>query len=112
MLSPEIDDHCWEGIDDFWPGGSPTTRTGVNRGDFQAQAREVFNAIKAFVEAGGGTLDNTVKIDTYGHLYLLPGRETSDRRRVLRPEGSSIDDGGGALAHPDYLIEVEAIAVI
>src|SRR5437879_13823277 len=36
-----------------------------HRGDFQAQARAVFAAIRALVEAGGGTLDSVVKITTY-----------------------------------------------
>ena len=35
------------------------------RGDFKGQAREAFKAIKALVEAQGGTLDNIVKINTY-----------------------------------------------
>jgi 2-iminobutanoate/2-iminopropanoate deaminase len=39
---------------------------GVNhRGDFTAQARQVFGAVKSLVEAGGGTLANVVKITTY-----------------------------------------------
>ena len=37
----------------------------AHRGDFKAQARAVFQAIKAQVEAGGGTMDNIVKINTY-----------------------------------------------
>src|SRR5438132_3609306 len=36
-----------------------------HRGDFKAQARAVFAAIQALVEAGGGTLDHVVKITTY-----------------------------------------------
>jgi enamine deaminase RidA (YjgF/YER057c/UK114 family) len=36
-----------------------------HRGDFTAQAREVFRAIKSLVEAGGGSLSNVVKINTY-----------------------------------------------
>src|SRR5206468_10991806 len=36
-----------------------------HRGDFKAQAGAVFAAIRALVEAGGGTLDSVVKITTY-----------------------------------------------
>src|SRR5262245_13918167 len=36
-----------------------------HRGDFKAQARAVFGAVKALVEAGGGTLANVVKITTF-----------------------------------------------
>src|SRR5258705_13641640 len=37
----------------------------AHRGDFKAQARAVFQAIKAQVEAGGGTTGNIVKINTH-----------------------------------------------
>src|SRR5688572_20544625 len=40
--------------------GSP-----AHGGDFVTQARSVFRALKAQVEAGGGTLDNIVKLNTY-----------------------------------------------
>src|SRR5919109_2090514 len=36
-----------------------------HRGDFKAQARAVFGAVKALIEAGGGTLESVVKITTY-----------------------------------------------
>lgn len=84
-----------------------------HRGDFTAQAREVFGAIQKLVEAGGGTLDNVVKITTF----------VTDVRH--RPEFRTVrDEFFGAkgpastmievskLAHPDYMVEIEAIAVI
>src|SRR5262245_468800 len=37
----------------------------LHRGDFKAQARECFRALKAHVEAAGGELDNIVKLTTY-----------------------------------------------
>src|SRR5256885_11917379 len=37
----------------------------AHRGDFKGQARAVFQAIKAQVEAGGGTMGNIVQINTY-----------------------------------------------
>jgi enamine deaminase RidA (YjgF/YER057c/UK114 family) len=85
----------------------------AHRGDFTAQARAVFQAIKAQVEAGGGTLANVVKLNTY----------LTDMRR--RPEFGPVREeffgkkapastlvAVAALAHPDWLIEVEAIAVV
>ena len=39
--------------------------TAKHRGDFTAQARNVLSCVKALVEAGGGTLDNVVKITTF-----------------------------------------------
>ena len=37
----------------------------AHRGDFKAQARAVLRALKAQVEAGGGTMANIVKVNTY-----------------------------------------------
>jgi enamine deaminase RidA (YjgF/YER057c/UK114 family) len=84
-----------------------------HRGDFTAQAREVFRAIKSLVEAGGGSLSNVVKINT----YVVDARYRPEYRTVREeffgakgPASTMIEVS--ALAHPDYLIEVEAIAVI
>jgi 2-iminobutanoate/2-iminopropanoate deaminase len=92
----------------YTPDGRP-----AHRGDFAAQARQVFGAVKALVEAGGGTLANVVKITT----YLTDARHRPEFR-VVRDEffGSrgpaSTMIEVGKLAEPDYLIEVEAIAVV
>jgi 2-iminobutanoate/2-iminopropanoate deaminase len=90
------------------PKGQP-----AHRGDFAAQAREVFRAIKAQVEAGGGTLANVVKLNTYltdirHRADLIPVREEFFGKKM--PASTLV--GVAALAHPDWLIEVEAIAVI
>ena len=82
-------------------------------GDFKAQARAVFGSLKALVEAGGGTLANVVKITT----YVTDVKHRPDFR-VIRDEffgqrgPASTMIQVAALAHPDYLIEVEAVAVI
>ena len=90
------------------------TNGGVaHRGDFKGQARAVFSAIKALVEAAGGTLTNVVKINTY-----VTDVRNRPEFRVVRDEffgakgPASTMVEVSALAHPDYLIEVEAIAVI
>jgi len=51
----------------FTAGQVPYDATGgvKHRGDFMAQARAVFGAVKALVEAGGGTLQSVVKNTTY-----------------------------------------------
>src|SRR5947209_17595299 len=53
-----------------------------HRGDLKAQARDVFAAVKALVEAGVGTLDDVVKMKTYvtGVRY----------RPVLRAAGEGV----------------------
>lgn len=85
----------------------------ANRGDFKGQARECFRAIKAHVEAAGGKLESIVKINTYVvdiryRADLVPVRE-----EVFGKKGpASTLVQVSALAHPDWLIEVEAIAVM
>ncbi len=85
----------------------------AHRGDFPAQARAVFQAVKAQVEAGGGTMQSIVKINT----YLTDIRHRADlipvREEFLGKKGpASTLVAVAALAHPDWLIEVEAIAVV
>jgi len=88
--------------------GSP-----AHRGDFKAQAREAFRAIKALVEAQGGTLDNVVKINTYVtdiryRVDLVPVREEFFGKKG--PASTLI--AVPALAHPDWMIEIEAVAIV
>ena len=82
-------------------------------GDFKGQAREVFRAVKALVEAGGGTLDNIVKINTYVTDVRYRPEFRAIREEFFGAKGpASTMVEVSALAHPDYLIEVEAIAIV
>jgi enamine deaminase RidA (YjgF/YER057c/UK114 family) len=83
------------------------------RGDFKGQARGAYEAIKALVESQGGTMANIVKITTYltdmrYRVDLAPIREEFFGRRG--PASTMVEIP--ALAHPDWMIEIEAIAVI
>ena len=83
------------------------------RGDFRSQARECFKALKALVEAQGGTLQNIVKINTYVtdiryRADLIPVREEFFGKKGPASTLVAVP----ALAHPDYLIEIEAIAAV
>jgi len=82
-------------------------------GDFKAQARAVFSAVKAQVEAAGGTLANVVKITSYlTDVSQRPAfREIRDEFLGKKGPASTMI-GVAALAHPDYMIEIEAIAII
>ena len=44
----------------YGPEGAP-----MHAGDFKAQARAALQCLKAQVEAGGGTMANIVKVNTY-----------------------------------------------
>jgi 2-iminobutanoate/2-iminopropanoate deaminase len=85
----------------------------AHRGYFKAQARAVFQAVKAQVEAGGGTMDSIVKINTYltdirHRADLVPIREEF----LGKKSPASTLVAVAALAQPEWLIEVEAVAVI
>jgi len=84
-----------------------------HRGDFKGQAREVFTAVKALVEAGGGTLDNIVKINTYVTDVRYRPEFRAIREEFFGAKGpASTVVEVSALAHPDYLIGVEAISSV
>jgi 2-iminobutanoate/2-iminopropanoate deaminase len=85
----------------------------AHRGDFKNQARDAFKCIKALVEAQGGTLDNVVKLNTYitdvrYRADLVPVREEFFGKKG--PASTLVQIS--ALAHPDWMIEIEAIAVV
>jgi enamine deaminase RidA (YjgF/YER057c/UK114 family) len=82
-------------------------------GDFKAQARGAYEAIKALVESQGGTMANVVKITTYltdmsYRADLAPIREEFFGKKG--PASTMIQIP--ALAYPGWMIEIEAIAVI
>jgi 2-iminobutanoate/2-iminopropanoate deaminase len=85
----------------------------AHAGDFRAQARAALHAVKAQVEAGGGTMANIVKVNT----YLTDIRHRTDFAAVREeffgkkmPAHTLV--AVAALAQPEFLIEIEAIAVI
>jgi 2-iminobutanoate/2-iminopropanoate deaminase len=83
------------------------------RGDFKAQARGAYEAIKALIESQGGTMASIVKITTYVtdmhyRVDLAPIREEFFGKKG--PASTLVEIS--ALAHPDWMIEIEAIAVI
>ena len=83
------------------------------RGDFKEQARGALQAIKALVESQGGTMASIVKITTYVtdmryRLDLAPLREEFFGKKG--PASTLVEIS--ALAHPDWMIEIEALAVL
>lgn len=81
--------------------------------DFTAQAREVHRSVQAQVEAGGGTLRDVVKLTTYitdmrYREELVPIREEFFGPKLPAHTQVAI----AALGRPEWLIEVEAIAIL
>src|SRR3979411_33239 len=84
----------------------------VGKGDMGAQIRQVGENLKAALAAAGATLADLVRTQTFTtdideffkhvgvrmeYFAALPPRTTAETRR---------------LSHPDFLVEVEAIAVV
>ncbi len=101
----------------FVSGQEPEDRNGhlVGRGDLAAQARQVFANLGRALAAAGAQPDHVAKITIYvvNHKreYL---RVIEDARVTLFGEHKPADVlvGIETLSNPDYLIEVDAIAVI
>jgi enamine deaminase RidA (YjgF/YER057c/UK114 family) len=82
-------------------------------GDFAAQAKATLAALKAQVEAGGGTMASIVKINTYVTDMRYRPEYAKLRTEFFGPKApASTMVAITALADPDFLIEIEAIAVI
>jgi enamine deaminase RidA (YjgF/YER057c/UK114 family) len=83
------------------------------RGDFKGQAREALRSLKALVEAGGGAMDSIVKVNTYVTDIRYRGDWVAVREEFFgKKMPASTMIGVTELAHPDWLIEVEAVAVV
>jgi len=99
----------------FISGQVPVTAEGelVGDGDIRAQATQVFENIKALVEQAGGSMSNIVKLTIFLTDIAHFGEFAQVRSRYLQepyPAASLVQVAG--LVSPDWLVEVEAIAVL
>jgi enamine deaminase RidA (YjgF/YER057c/UK114 family) len=86
----------------------------VGSGDFRRQAEQVIRNLQRALASVGGTLDDVAKTTTFiTDLKYLPAlREVRSRYlSAQRPPASTLLVVS-SLARPEYLIEVEAIAVL
>jgi 2-iminobutanoate/2-iminopropanoate deaminase len=85
----------------------------VGKGDFEAQARQVYENLKNIVEEAGGTLQDIVKKTTYLTHYSYIETFRSVRNEYFPepcpPNTLLIIE---SLALPEYMIEIEAVAVL
>lgn len=85
--------------------------TGV--GDIEAQTRQVCENIKAAVEAAGGTMDDICRVDVYvrniEHFDLI---HKVRREYFKSPPPASTMVEVTKMVKPEYLIEINAIAVV
>jgi len=87
----------------------------VGKGDAEAQVRQIWRNIEAAARAAGGTgLQNVVKTTTYvtSINYAAAVRKVRDELfSTLNPPTSTLLVVS-ALANPDFMVEIEAIAVM
>lgn len=85
----------------------------VGKGDFDAQARQVYTNLKNVLQEAGGGLKNIVKTTTilthYSHVENYRKIRNEFFGEIMPPNTLMIIE---SLASPDFMIEVEAIAVL
>jgi len=84
--------------------------TGV--GDVSAQTHQVCQNLKAAVEAAGGTLDDIARVDVYvRNMEDFPAIHEVRREYFPTPPASTMVEVS-KFVNKDYLIEINAIAVL
>jgi enamine deaminase RidA (YjgF/YER057c/UK114 family) len=88
----------------------------VGPGDIGAQTEQVMRNLGKCLEAAGASFEHVVKITTYVVNYKPELRAAIGKARTPffgdRPPPASTLVGVSALAAPEWLIEIEAVAVV
>ena len=82
-------------------------------GDIEVQTRQVCENLKAAVEAAGGTMDDIVRVDVYVRNMEHFEKIHKVRREYFKaPAPASTMVEITKMTSPEYLIEINAIAVL
>jgi enamine deaminase RidA (YjgF/YER057c/UK114 family) len=86
----------------------------VGKGDFTAQAEQVYRNLERALQSVGGTMADLVKTTTFiTDIKNLPSlREVRSRRLSKTQPPANTLLQVSSLARPDLLIEIEAVAVL
>ncbi len=85
----------------------------VGKGDFEAQARQVFTNLKNILEEAGGNLSDIVKMTTLlTHYDFIKGYRKVRSERLTEPCPPNTLLLVESLALPEFMIEIEATAVL
>jgi 2-iminobutanoate/2-iminopropanoate deaminase len=100
-----------------WTQGDPQPTDDsaiVGRGDFRAQAEHVFKRIETLLVNAGGSYDDVVKLNMYlTEMDNYPVLREIRNRYMTGPVPAVMTVVGvKELSHPDFLLEIEAVAVI
>jgi enamine deaminase RidA (YjgF/YER057c/UK114 family) len=87
----------------------------VGKGDFKVQSEQILKNIQACLEAGGAQWEHVVKMN----IYVVQGQSLQDGFAAFQTFGGSGLNPPAVsvlfvpeLAHPDFLAEIDAIAVV
>jgi 2-iminobutanoate/2-iminopropanoate deaminase len=82
-------------------------------GDIEAQTRQVCENLKSAIEAAGGSLDDVCRVDVYvRNMEHFEAIHKVRREYFKAPAPASTMVEVTKMVHPDYLIEINAIAVL
>ena len=98
----------------FVSGQTATAEDGsvVGVGDFDAQAEQVFARLARVLEAGGSSLEQVIKVTIYvTDMANLPRVVALRERYFTPPYPADTLVQVQALARPEHLLEIDAIAV-
>jgi reactive intermediate/imine deaminase len=86
----------------------------VGKDDFRAQVQQVFENLKAAVEAAGGDFNDVIKLNSYvlDFSHLKEFREVRDKYINLKNPPASTAVQVSGLFRPEFLVEIEAVAVV
>jgi reactive intermediate/imine deaminase len=86
----------------------------VGKDDFRAQVQQVFENLKAAVEAAGGNFGDVIKLNSYflDFSHLAEFREVRDKYINLKNPPASTAVQVSRLFRPEFLVEIEAVAVV
>ncbi|HET6225629.1 MAG TPA: RidA family protein [Bacteroidia bacterium] len=87
----------------------------VGKGDIEAQAKQILQNLQTAVQAGGGAFENIIK----WNIYIVQGQSTEKALKVFQGAMSKMKNPPlitgvfvSSLANPDFLLEMDAIAVV
>lgn len=92
-----------------------TSGTVIGKGDIKAQTEQVLRNVETALAAGGAKLEHVVKwtVHIVQGQPLQPGFEAFQRAWGDRPNPPIVTMSFvTGLAHPDFLVEIEAMAVV
>ncbi|MEK9659496.1 MAG: RidA family protein [Chloroflexota bacterium] len=86
----------------------------VGPGDALAQSRQVYENLRAAMESVGGGLEHLTKVTVYltREVDVAASRQAQDEYAAAHPVPASTMVVIKALARPEYLVEIEAFAVL